>query len=307
MRVAAVDCGTNSTRLLIAERDHGGPFETIERRTVITRLGQGVAATGRLDPAAIQRGLTVLRDYAAAIGAAGCDRVRITTTSAARDAANVDDFRHPAADIIGVAPEVLTGEEEAALTFVGATTGLDPDRGPYLVVDIGGGSTEFSLGDAGARPRASVSMDMGCVRLTETYLEHDPPRADELAEALAFVEDRLVEVEAVVPVEEARRLVGVAGTVTTLAAVALELDAANAGRAHHHVLTRANAEALFRRLASETVDERGEDPALEPGRAEVIVGGTLVLVGILRRWRADAVVVSEADILDGIALDLLER
>jgi exopolyphosphatase/guanosine-5'-triphosphate,3'-diphosphate pyrophosphatase len=306
VKVAAVDCGTNSLRLLIVERGARGLL-TLDRRMVITRLGQDIDATGHFHADALTRSLEVLVAFGDAIRAAGCERVRMTATSAARDASNFDDFREPAAAAIGVEPEVISGTDEAALTFLGAAHDLAPDKGPYLVVDIGGGSTEFVLGDAGTPARASISIDMGCVRVTEKFLHHDPPSPEELAEALAFVEDHLVDVEAAVPVDDARRLVGVAGTVTTLAAVALGLDTYDPARTHHHALTRNNVEALFRRLACETVAEHREDPAIEPARADVITAGTLILAAVMRRWKAESILVSEADILDGIARSLLDE
>jgi exopolyphosphatase / guanosine-5'-triphosphate,3'-diphosphate pyrophosphatase len=304
-RVAAVDCGTNSFRLLIADAGSSGALEVVERRTTITRLGRGVDATRSLDPAVVARCIATLQSYGDAIGESGCEIIRITATSAARDAVNFDELRVPAMIAIGVEPEVISGEEEARLSFLGATAGLDRAGGPYLVIDIGGGSTELVLGHAGEAPSAYVSADMGCVRVTEKFFSNDPPEAIELAEALSFVDDHLGEVEARVPAREASRLVGVAGTVTTLAALALGLDRYDPRRTHHHVLSRRNAEALFRRLASETIQERREDPALEPERADVIVAGTLILLAVLRRWELSGVLVSESDILDGIALSLV--
>lgn len=305
MRVAAVDCGTNTVRLLIADVAPGRDLVDVERRQIITRLGKDVDATRAFDPEAIARTLAVLADYGQAISDAGCAAVRMAATSAARDATNFEAFAGPAGAAVGVSPEILSGHEEARLAFLGATSALAEERGPFLVVDIGGGSTEFVLGDGGGQPRAAASADMGSVRITEKFIATDPPAPEELAEALSFVADHLVEVEAVVRVAEARCLVGVAGTITTLAAVALGLDRHDPRRTHHHFLSHRNVEALFRRFASETVEERREDPAIEPGRADVITAGTLILVAVLRRWGFDGVLVSEKDVLDGIALSLL--
>src|SRR5882757_7838635 len=187
MRVAAIDCGTNSTRLLIAEpADESRGFTIIDRRMRITRLGQGVNATKTLAPEAIERTAKVLREYREAMDQHGVERVRITATSAARDATNRDDFFTVAKEIVGVEPELLSGEEEARLSFAGATSDLDPAQGPFLVVDIGGGSTEFIGGTT--EPESELSVNVGCVRITEQELHHDPPRAEELSIALSIID-----------------------------------------------------------------------------------------------------------------------
>jgi exopolyphosphatase / guanosine-5'-triphosphate,3'-diphosphate pyrophosphatase len=306
MKVAAIDCGTNSTRLLIAESSDNPPgFTILDRRMRITRLGQGVNATKLLAPEAIGRTAVVLRDYRTAMDELGVERVRITATSAARDAANRDDFFSVAKEIVGVDPELLSGDEEARLSFRGATADLDPADGPFLIVDIGGGSTEFVVGTT--EPDAALSIDMGCVRITEQELHHDPPLAEELSMALSLIDAYLDDVDREVPGSgEARTFVGLAGTITTVAAVEIGLAEYDRERIHHFPLTHAAAEDVFRTLATESHDDRLANPGLDPERADVIVGGCCVLVAIFRHWGFDECLVSEADILDGLALSLLE-
>jgi exopolyphosphatase/guanosine-5'-triphosphate,3'-diphosphate pyrophosphatase len=306
MRVAAVDCGTNSTRLLIAEAsDEPRGFTILDRRMRITRLGQGVNSTKMLAPEAIERTTAVLREYRAAMDELGVERVRITATSAARDAANREDFFSVAKEIMGVEPELLSGDEEARLSFRGATADLDPADGPFLIVDIGGGSTEFVVGTT--EPEAALSVDIGCVRITEQELHHDPPLAEELSIALSLIDAYLDDVDREVPgVGEARTFVGLAGTITTVAAVEIGLAEYDRDRIHHFHLTRAAVEDVFRTLATESHDDRLANPGLEAERADVIVGGCCILVAIFRHWGFDECLVSEADILDGLALSLLD-
>ncbi|MCB1014266.1 MAG: Ppx/GppA family phosphatase [Acidimicrobiales bacterium] len=269
----------------------------------ITRLGRGVDARGALDPAAIERTLAALRRYREVMDRHGVERVRITATSAARDAANRDEFFAPAEKVVGAAPELLSGREEGELSFRGATAELDPADGPFLVVDIGGGSTEFVVG--ATEVEGVRSLDMGCVRLTERFLHADPPDPAELSGALSVVGAHLDDLERDVPeVRTARRLVGLAGTVTTVAAVEQGLAEYDRDRIHHFVLTRAAAEDVFRTLATETIEQRRENPGMEPERADVIVGGCCVLVAVLRRFGFDECLVSEADILDGLVASL---
>jgi exopolyphosphatase/guanosine-5'-triphosphate,3'-diphosphate pyrophosphatase len=296
-RIAAVDVGTNSVRLLVA--DTAGPeLVPVDRRMRITRLGQGVGASGRLHPDALGRTLDVLREYRQVIDELGAERVRATATSAARDAANRDDLFLPATDILGIQPELLSGDEEGRLTFLGATAGLT-EPGPYLVVDIGGGSTEFVVG--GAEPEGLVSVDTGCVRLTEAYLLSDPPAPEELAQAISVVELHLEDVDRILPAaKEAQTVIGVAGTVTTVAAVELGLVEYDPKAIHHFRLSRDAAEEVFRTLATEPAEQRRHNPGLEPGRVDVIVGGTAILVSIMRHYGAGELLVSEADILDGL-------
>jgi exopolyphosphatase/guanosine-5'-triphosphate,3'-diphosphate pyrophosphatase len=301
-RVGAVDIGTNSVRLLVADIDGASPraaeLVPLDRRMRITRLGQGVDEARALAPEAIERTVTVLREYRRALDQHGVTAVRATATSAARDSANRDDFFAAVYDALGVTPELLSGEEEAALSFLGATADLDAPE-PYLVVDIGGGSTEFVLGtDA---PSGLVSIDMGCVRVTEQYLESDPPAPEELSNAIAAVRDLVAEVPRMIPgAADAATLVGLAGTVTTVAAVELGIPEYDPEKIHHFVLRREAAEDVFRTLATESAEQRAHNPGLEAGRVDVIVGGTAVLVGIFRVLGFDEMLVSEADILDGL-------
>ena len=306
MRVAAIDCGTNSTRLLIAESsEEPRGFTILDRRMRITRLGQGVNATKLLASEAIERTATVLREYRDAMDEQGVERIRIIATSAARDAANREEFFTVAKEIVGVEPELLSGDEEAHLSFRGATAELDPSDGPFLVVDIGGGSTEFVAGTT--EPDAALSVDVGCVRITEQELHHDPPQADELSIALSLIDAYLDDVDREVPgASQARTFVGLAGTITTVAAVEIGLAEYDRDRIHHFHLTRAAAEDVFRTLATEAHDDRLANPGLEPERGDVIVGGCCVLVAIFRHWGFDECLVSEADILDGLALSLME-
>jgi len=296
--VAAIDCGTNSTRLLV-----GDGTEQFERLMRITRLGQGVDRTRRLAPEAVQRTVDVLREYREVMDRFGVESVRMTATSAARDAENRDEFFDAAEAVVGTRAELLSGDEEGRLSFLGAVSELDPVDGPFLVVDIGGGSTEFVVG--GVEPAAVTTADIGCVRITERFLDSDPPEPEELANAIGVVRDILEDVARTVPVTSARRLVGLAGTVTTMAAVEMGLPEYDRDRIHHFLLTHAAAEDVFRTLATEPRAARIHNPGLEEARADVIVGGAIVLVTIMRTWAFDECLVSEADILDGLVLSQL--
>ena len=304
-RLAAVDIGTNSVRLLVADvsgRGREASLTPVERLMRITRLGQGVDASRALDPSAIERTLAVLHEYRGVIEAHGAERVRATATSAARDATNRDDFFGPATEALGVTPELLSGEEEARLSFAGATAGLDAPA-PYLVVDIGGGSTEFVVGTT--EPEGLRSVDIGCVRITEQFLHSDPPAPEELSAAVSIVRDEVAEVQRAIPgTRDAKTLVGLAGTVTSVAAIELGLPEYDADKIHHFRLTRRAAEDVFRTLALETAAQRRHYPGLEAERVDVIVGGALVLVTILRVLGFAEVLVSEADILDGLVRSL---
>jgi exopolyphosphatase/guanosine-5'-triphosphate,3'-diphosphate pyrophosphatase len=304
-RVAAVDVGTNSVRLLVADVERRGAdttLEPIDRRMRITRLGEGVDASRELAPAAVERTLEALREYGGAIGEHGAARVRATATSAARDATNRDDFFTAAADALGVLPELLSGDEEARLSFAGATTGLTDEPAPYLVVDIGGGSTEFTLGTNA--PDGAVSVDVGCVRLTEQWLRSDPPAPEELSQAVSVVRDHLGDVAQALPgLRDAKTVVGLAGSITTVAAVEQGVPYSREA-VHHFRLTRAGAEEVFRTLALEPAAERRHNPGLEPGRVDTIVGGAVVLVTTMRVFEIEELLVSEDDILDGLARSL---
>lgn len=298
-RVAAIDCGTNSVRLLVSD----GGRVTVERLMRITRLGEGVDATGRLSAAAIDRTIGVLREYREVIDRLGADRVRITATSAARDAANREEFFGAATEVIGAVPELLSGQEEGRLSFLGATADLDASLGPFLVCDIGGGSTEFVWGATEAE--ASISTDMGCVRMTEAWLRSDPPDPLELSQALSVISLHLDDVLREIPMAPtAATFVGLAGTVSTAASVELGLATYDRDRIHHFRLTREAIEDVFRTLATEALEDRLANPGLEAERADVIVGGMCVLVSIMRRFGFESCLVSESDILDGLAMSL---
>ncbi|HKP58238.1 MAG TPA: hypothetical protein VJV78_16035 [Polyangiales bacterium] len=297
MNVAAVDIGTNSVRLLITDADG----RALERHMQITRLGQGVDVSGALHPDAIARTLDVLREYGALIERHDAQRVRAAATSAARDASNSQLFFDGAERALGTRPELLSGETEAELSFRGATTGVSRSGAPFLVVDIGGGSTEFVLGSE--RPEALISVDMGCVRMTERHLKDDPATAQQLEAVMADVRGKLADVRRAVPVARTRTMIGLAGTITALAALVQGLKHYDAERTHHARLTRAQVEDQFARLCA--LDVAGRRAVLaEPKRAEVVVGGAAVLVAILREFGLQELLVSETDILDGLAASL---
>jgi len=299
--VAAVDCGTNSTRLLVQD----GSGRPLERLMCITRLGAGVDADRRLRPDAIERTVAVLREFRGVLERHGVERVRVTATSAARDAVNADELFDAAEASLGTRPELLAGLEEARLSFLGATAGLPAGGEPLLVADIGGGSTELVVGLPGEDPIGAVSLDVGCVRLTERWIEHDPARPEELANALGEVRDLLEDADRQVPeLGDAERFVGLAGTVSTVAALDLGLAAYDRDEVHHHRLDRATVEDWFRTMAMGDRADRLGNPGLEEGRADVIVGGLCVLVAILRHRGFDSCLVSESDILDGLCASL---
>ncbi|MBO2463858.1 Ppx/GppA phosphatase family protein [Actinomadura violacea] len=315
-RVAAIDCGTNSVRLLIADiaagPDGGGTLTDVERRMEIVRLGEGVDETGRLSPAALERTFTAMRGYAELIERHGEEtgegpiKTRVVATSATRDAENRSDFVSGVVDIFGVVPEVISGDEEAELSFTGATrelAELRPAR-PYLVVDIGGGSTEFVLGSSAVE--AARSIDIGCVRMTERHLrDGDPPSPEQIASTVADVDAALAEVRRTVPVDEARTLVGLAGSVTTVSGIAMDLPEYDSSRIHLSRVTAAQVHEVTRRLLHATRAERAEIGVMHPGRVDVIGAGALILDRIMREYGFGAVVVSERDILDGIAWSLV--
>lgn len=304
--VAAIDCGTNSVRLLVADAE-GTPLQRLMR---ITRLGQGIDRTGRLADDAVARTLEVLSEYRRVADEHGVGRIQMAATSASRDATNRSDFFDAAEEILGVRPVLLSGSEEAEASFRGATTGLDPALGPFLVVDIGGGSTEFAIGavraDGTSVVEGSVSIDVGCVRMTEKFLLHDPPLPEELSNCLAEVALHLDDVQRELPaVAAATTFVGLAGTITNVAAVELGLIEYDPDSIHHFVLTKEAAEDVFRTLATETVAQRVHNPGLEPARADVIVGGLCVLVAVFRALDLRECLVSESDILDGLVAGMI--
>jgi exopolyphosphatase/guanosine-5'-triphosphate,3'-diphosphate pyrophosphatase len=307
--IASLDIGTNSTRVLVArpveDRRPAPKLDILDRRNTITRLGQGVGASGRLVPEAVERTLECLRGYREILDRHEVERVRVAATSASREAANRDEFFDAVKAVVGTRPELLSGDEEGRLSFRGATGELDPGAGPFLVVDIGGGSTEFIVGTD--QVDGVMSVDVGCVRLTEKFLLHDPPQPEELTACISLTDAYLEDVVREAPAAaEARTLVGLAGTITTVAAVEIGLETYDRDRIHHFRLTHEAAEDVFRTLATESRAERLHNPGLEEARADVIVGGCCVLVALFRRFGFDEMIVSEADILDGLALSLLE-
>jgi exopolyphosphatase/guanosine-5'-triphosphate,3'-diphosphate pyrophosphatase len=309
-RVAAIDCGTNSIRLLIADLP-GGRLHDVHRETRIVRLGQGVDATGEFAPEAIARTRAALADYAELLRVHGVERVRMVATSAARDVANRDDFFAMTAEVLGaVLPgsvaEVITGADEAELSFHGAVDELNSAAAPFVVVDLGGGSTEIVLGRDTVT--ASYSADIGCVRLTERCLHSDPPTPEEVAAARRVVRERLEVGLRVVPVKEARTWVGLAGTMTTLSALAHNMTAYDAAAIHLSRVAGSDLLAVCDRLIGMTRSERAALPPMHEGRADVIGGGAIVVQELARELRnragIDELTVSEHDILDGIALSL---
>jgi exopolyphosphatase/guanosine-5'-triphosphate,3'-diphosphate pyrophosphatase len=302
-RVAAVDMGTNSIRLLVAEGGDGDLAESA-RDMVITRLGQGVDRTGRLDPAAVRRTVDVLERYVRRARRLGAERFRVGATSAVRDVADRRLLDLAVGRLTGAAPEVLTGEQEARLSFLGATVGLDGEP-PFLVFDIGGGSTELVRGTTA--PEASASVDVGSVRITERVGPSDPPTESDLDAMRKLAAEGLAGAEEAVPPGSARTAVGVAGTTTTVQALALVLPMYDPEAIHRTVLTGADAERVTEELARMTTAERAALPVMPPGREDVIVAGALILVEILRRWDFSECVVSERDILDGLALEMLRE
>ncbi|KPI01842.1 Ppx/GppA phosphatase [Actinobacteria bacterium OK074] len=313
-RVAAIDCGTNSIRLLVADVNPAtGELVDLDRRMIIVRLGQGVDRTGRLAPEALERTFAACREYAAVIKEHGAERLRFVATSASRDAENRDEFVRGVLDILGVEPEVISGDQEAEFSFTGATrelTGRTDLARPYLVVDIGGGSTEFVVGDA--RMRAARSVDVGCVRMTERHLVRDgvvtdPPTKEQIAAVRADIEAALDLAEESVPLSEARTLVGLAGSVTTISAIAQNLPDYDSAAIHHSRLTYDRVREITESLLTSTHAQRAVIPSMHPGRVDVIGAGALVLLSIMERIGAGEVVVSEHDILDGIAFQVAEE
>jgi exopolyphosphatase/guanosine-5'-triphosphate,3'-diphosphate pyrophosphatase len=301
MRVAAIDCGTNSIRLLIADI-HDGQFKEIHRQMEVVRLGQGVDKNKAFDPEAIERTLKVTGEYARVIAAKGVEKVRFCATSATRDASNRQIFIDGVKAILGIEPEVIPGEEEAALSFMGATKELSVLDGPFLVVDIGGGSTEFVLGTE--RVESARSVNIGCVRMAERHLNQQPPTLDSVASATRDIDAAIAEAARDVAVTTAKSLVCVAGTATTVAAAALGLSEYDRYAIH---LSRIPAQkvhdvaAMFQAMSREEIAALGY---MHPGRVDVITSGSLVLSRVLHATGASEFIASESDILDGIAWGL---
>jgi len=308
-RVAAIDCGTNSIRLLIADVtesfDGTKDLRDLHREMRIVRLGEGVDATKRLDPEALERTRVALVDYAVAIRRKGVERVRMVATSATRDASNRDDFFGMVRDTLGIDAEVISGDEEARLSFQGAVGDLDPDDGPFVVTDVGGGSTEVVVGTIADGVTAARSVDVGSVRLTERCLPGDPPAEADVEKAREVAHGILADAFAEVPVEGVRTWVGVAGTITTLAGIAQDLPEYDSEAIHLSTLTRADVHRVAELLISSPRAEREKLGALHPGRVDVIGAGSLVVEALADEFHAkagiDRMVVSEHDILDGIA------
>ena len=306
--IAAIDCGTNSTRLIVVGEDG----RVLDREMRITRLGEGVDATGALAPAAIDRTMAVLRDYSDTMDKHGVVGRRMVATSAVRDVGNAEEFMDRATAIAGVRPEILSGDEEGHLSFAGATARLPEGAsrsGSVLVVDIGGGSTELVVGRTmpGATPPIVRSLDLGCVRLTERFLHHDPPTSEEMTDARQTVEKLVTEAASSLPVLPADSLlVGLAGTVSTLTSLEHSITEYDRTRVHHSVLSRESVDRWLRVLGSETAADRLMRPGMVRGREDVIVGGVLVLAVVMAVFGLSNCLVSEDDILDGMAAELLK-
>lgn len=314
LRVAAIDCGTNSIRLLVADVARSGNrtrLVDVHREMRVVRLGEGVDATGRLSTHALDRTWRALADYTATLRGLGAVDVRMVATSATRDAENRQQFVDLVRGTLGQEPEVITGQEEAELSFTGAVGELDPETGPFLVVDIGGGSTEFVTGtmvDGRTVLTGAVSMDIGCVRITERILTGDPPDAAQRDRATRWARAMVSEALSHLPVGEVRRLVPVSGTATTVAAAALGLFRYDPDRIHLSRIPAPSVHAVATMMFSATRAHRAMLGYMHPGRVDVIGGGALILSTVVslvaERAPIDAVTVSEHDILDGIALSM---
>ena len=306
-RVAAIDCGTNSVRLLIAEVDETtGLLTDLARQMQIVRLGEGVDASGRLSEAALERTFTVVDEYAALIEQLRADAVRFVATSATRDAENRDAFVSGIRGRLGVEPEVISGDVEAALSFSGATSNLEIAGAatPCLVVDIGGGSTEFVMGEPGRTPTACASVDIGCVRMTERHFVTDPPWPAEVSAARDDIDEAIARVARTMPLRGARSVVGLAGSVTTVAALAMGMWEYDSERIHGSVITAADIHRVCEELLYANREKRSANPVVHPGRVDVIAAGSLVLSAIVAYCGVAEILVSEHDILDGIAASL---
>lgn len=301
MRVAAIDCGTNSIRLLIAEVQ-GDHFREITRDMEIVRLGQGVDQTGQFHVDAIERTLAAVDKYAIEIARRGVERIRFCATSATRDASNRDLFINGVKERLGVAPEVISGEEEASLSFMGATKDLPETLAPYLVVDIGGGSTEFVIGKRSVESAKSVNI--GCVRMSERHFKGDPASIEEIESARRDIQSAIAEAAKVVDIKSAKSLVAVAGTATTVAAAALQLPQYDRYAIHLSRISAEKVHAVSEMFLKMNREERAALGYMHPGRVDVIGAGSLVLSEIIKAVGAKEFIASESDILDGIAFSL---
>lgn len=303
-RVAALDCGTNSIRLLIAEENsEASTFTEISRKMSIVKLGEGVDRNKAFLPDAISRTLAALKVFAADIAEAKVEQVRFCATSATRDAQNRDEFLIPVAQILGITPEVISGEEEARLSFKGATQGLDKASGPFLVVDIGGGSTEFVLGSD--HVDAARSVNIGCVRMSERHFKNDPPTKSEIESAREDIKNAIALAAEVVPINSAKTLVAVAGTATTVAAAALNLEKYDSNLIHLSKISAIETHRVSDWLLSLTRQERSDLGYMHPGRVDVIAAGSLVLAEIIEATGLESFTASENDILDGVVWSML--
>ena len=301
MRVAAIDCGTNSLRLLIADVD-GYNFREVHRDMRVVRLGQGVDKNKAFAPEAIERTLAVTAEYAALLRSKGVEKIRFCATSATRDATNRDLFIDGVRDILGIAPEVIPGSEEAALSFLGATKELGQELSPFLVVDIGGGSTEFVLGNTDVS--AARSVNIGCVRMSERHLTAQPPTAQQVAAAIVDIDAAILDAGSHVDFSAAQTLIAVAGTATTVAAAALDLIDYDRYAIHLSRIPAAKVHEVAEMFAAMTRDEIAALGYMHPGRVDVITSGSLVLSRVMALTGAKEFVASESDILDGIAWGL---
>ena len=301
MRVAAIDCGTNSIRLLIADID-GNNFREIVRDMEIVRLGQGVDQTGQFHPDAIARTLAAVDKFAAEIAKRGVEKIRFCATSATRDATNRHLFVDGVRERLGIELEVISGEEEAALSFAGAIKDLDPSNGPFLVVDIGGGSTEFVFGTSTVE--AAKSVNIGCVRMSERHFASDPATPEQIEAARTDIQAAIAQAAAVVPITKAKTLVAVAGTATTVAAAALELPEYDRYAIHLSRISAQQTHDAATMFATKTREQRFSLGYMHPGRVDVIAAGSLVLSEIMKATGATEFVASESDILDGMAFSL---
>ena len=306
-RVAAIDCGTNSIRLLIAEPAGLDGLKDLERRLEIVRLGQGVDASGEFHPDALQRTFAAVDEYAKLIKKADVpvERIHFVATSATRDVKNRETFFAGIKERLGVLPDVISGEAEARLSFVGALSRVRPEAEPVLVLDIGGGSTELITGGSNGDMQGAISLDIGSVRVTERFLKHNPVAADDLERAIRYVDGLLA--DSGVDFGSIGSWIGVAGTATTLAGLYLELERYDPERVHGSRIPLPAIAELLHRLAAMTVEEIRALPSMHPGRADVITGGALVESRIAANLNVDNLLVSESDILDGIALELMDR
>lgn len=302
-RVAAIDCGTNSIRLLVSDSGR-----EVTRLNEIVRLGEGVDETGRISDSALTRTRAALERYAEIMDFEGVKKVRMVATSATRDAANREEFFSMTEQLLGVRAEVISGEEEAVLSFTGAVADLDDSRGPFCVIDLGGGSTEFIVGDGSGEIYGSHSARMGCVRLTERIMRSDPPTEAEVEIAADYVDAQLADVEKIVPVDKAMTFVGVAGTFTTLSALAQGLETYDRAEIHNSELRFDALKLMTKQLIAQPADERATNPVIHPRRADVIGGGAVAVERIIdmieRNSDAETFVISEKDILDGIVAGL---